>query len=37
MRPIRDEHVGKPELAVFDVASADDETAPAFQTALAAR
>ncbi|MGW4994957.1 DUF6207 family protein [Streptomyces mirabilis] len=35
MKPIRDEHIAEPGLVVVDVAAADDNTALAFQEALA--
>ncbi|MFF7859447.1 DUF6207 family protein [Streptomyces sp. NPDC007904] len=37
MKPIRDEHLAEPGLVVVDVAAADDDTALAFQAALAER
>ncbi|MFF4402294.1 DUF6207 family protein [Streptomyces sp. NPDC001480] len=37
MKPIRDGHVVEPGLVVVDVAAADDDTAFAFQEALAGR
>ncbi|GHE24044.1 DUF6207 family protein [Streptomyces capillispiralis] len=37
MKPIKDAHLSRPGLVVVDIAAADDETALAFQTALAAR
>jgi hypothetical protein len=37
MRPINDGHVAEPELAVVEVAAADDETAFAVQELLATR
>ncbi|MFE2648200.1 DUF6207 family protein [Streptomyces nigra] len=37
MGPINDTHVAQPGLAVVEIAAADDETAFAFQEALAAR
>ncbi|GHC34216.1 hypothetical protein EF916_30290 [Streptomyces sp. WAC08452] len=37
MEAINDVHVSEPGLVVVDVAAADDETAFAFHTALAAR
>ncbi|MEU9356241.1 DUF6207 family protein [Streptomyces griseoloalbus] len=37
MKPIKDAHLSGPGLVVVDIAAADDETALAFQAALAAR
>ncbi len=37
MRPINDAHVAEPELAVVEVAAADDQTAFAIQELLATR
>jgi hypothetical protein len=37
MKPIRSQHVAKPGLVVVDIAAADDDTAFAFQEALAGR
>lgn len=37
MKPIADLRAAEPELAVVDVAAADDDTALAFQVALAGR
>jgi hypothetical protein len=37
MKPIRDAHLSEPGLVVVDIAAADDDTALAFQAALAAR
>ncbi|MET7887825.1 DUF6207 family protein [Streptomyces avermitilis] len=37
MEPIKDAHVAEPGLLVVDVAAADEETALAFQAALAGR
>ncbi|OIJ95444.1 DUF6207 family protein [Streptomyces colonosanans] len=37
MRPITDAHVAEPGLVVVEVAAVDDETAFAFQAALAER
>ncbi|POX55328.1 hypothetical protein C3489_11110 [Streptomyces sp. Ru71] len=37
MKPINEVHVAEPGLVVVEVAAADDETAFAFQEALAAR
>ncbi|MBL3671478.1 hypothetical protein JL475_37485 [Streptomyces sp. M2CJ-2] len=37
MKPIKDEHLAEPGLVVVDVAAADNDTALAFQAALAGR
>ncbi|MFJ3644459.1 DUF6207 family protein [Streptomyces murinus] len=37
MRPIRDVHVAEPGLLVVDLAASDDDTAFAFQDAIAQR